>query len=231
MTIILPSEITLPSGTFGSHQHYYHFLLGNLLPLFDYVDNVSDLKDIVLFDPGPFRHILDSLSIRTLDRETYLELTRDLIDSTELNQTRANKKKPSIQLVNMKLYSHVPVCSLVSTRDPHIQCLRLQGFDHPTVYRREKIKSAAAKIMSYLNFSVIETEETENDTIVFINRGATDPFYSSPYSHRKTSGSARRSIPNCSQIISAIERNRYEKYFWKGWTSRSKSRSLEMPKS
>lgn len=204
MKIILPSEITLPSGKAGSHQHYWHFVMGNIVPLFDYIDDFAELSDLAFFDPGPFRHILICLGIRILDRETYLGLTRELIDESSLNRGRSRRRNSAITLVDQALYSHLPTCSLLSTRDPNIQCIRLQGLDHPTVYDHGKIWPAATKIMHYLDLEEKALDKDEDGAILFVNRGKPDAFYSSPHAHRKTAGTARRSIPNTAEIVSAI---------------------------
>jgi len=208
--------------------------MGNLLPLFNYINDDSELENVAIFNPGPLKHILIDLGIRVLDNDEYFELTSELANIGRMHKRgsrnyklnlsllqraqnlfgllNASSFKPSLVHINRNMYSHLLTDSLISTRHPNIQCIRFKGFDIPSRDQWENIFSATETILGHMNIKRNFSKNSNNKSVIFINRARANDFYSSSKAHGiesgtgtgHTSGTQRRSIPNADELILAI---------------------------
>lgn len=231
MIIILPSE----KG--GSHQHYWHFMLGNVLPLFHAIGSFSEQEQIVSFDPGPLKHILTDLGITVLTNEEYIAATRDLARVEKMHKRgsrnynanltmmqriedilgRLNPATITPQLVhiNNHMYAHVVVDTLVPTDTKGTHCIRFTGFDKPDRYHAEHMRGAARRIVERLGIEARPGDGAADDEVIFIDRAPPHSFYATYQAHGQasgtgeghTAGTQRRSIGNANALVDALRQH------------------------
>jgi Glycosyltransferase 61 len=163
-----------------SVEHYYHFVLGFLVPLVRRIatEVENESRNIIYVRScGP----LDGL-IREVLPDNITILPKRHHDRL-LDEARSSSKS--------KLHHEV-----------------IYGYDHPQYYDAATFKvvklALEARLSEQLNAEerrFIEEHPTPGPRVIFIDRGKPHNFYSSGASEIKTSGRERRSIPNFSECI------------------------------
>lgn len=177
MSLLPPSiQLTLKNRG-GSVEHYYHYLLGYLVPLaiaHDELKRSGDSRPIVV------------RSCALMDRHT---------DDIEFDGVEIVEKQTHSSLITSEGYAA-------------IECT---GFDDPARYCRESLASAAAILTERLSADVARFANELNcgysssgPKIVMIDRDPPHPFYQSPDCEIKSAGTARRSIPNFTDLVAAV---------------------------
>ncbi len=162
---------------FGSVEHYYHFLLGFLVPLVNWY-NTHDgsaypailVRSCAVLDP--LIHELGLPNLMVLDKEVH----RSLVDQPNWDG------RP-------------------------LQHLHLEGYDNELLFASEIFVNAAQYIKKRLGIpdSLPQTAARhDSPAIVVIGRKPPDPFYLTAKSEKHNAGSMRRSIPNLSEIASEL---------------------------
>lgn len=161
----------------GSIEHYYHFLLGFLVPLVNWYNThdgaaypVILIRSCAVLDP--LIHELAIPNLVILNKEVH----RSLIDQPNWDG------RP-------------------------MQHVHLEGYDEELFFDAEIFKKAAQDIKKRLGiFDSLQSVDTSTNlpTIALIGRKPTDPFYVSANSEVHSSGSMRRSIPNLTEIAEAL---------------------------
>jgi hypothetical protein len=158
----------------GSVEHYYHFLLGFLVPLVTWNSNSRVPEDSKVY--------IRSCAI--LDR-ILLELCL-----------------PNLVILEKNVHSNL--ASATEYSGEILRHICLEGFDHPRAYSKDVFALAKREIVRRLDIGNLEkcalTSDVARERIIFINRKEADPFYQSPRAEVKTSGSMRRSIPNIDEL-------------------------------
>ncbi len=157
--------IILPWNTNGSVEHYYHFLLGYLLPLAIRCDQ-GGRTPFWVRDCGPMNRIFGELSSRWMI---------DLLEPGEHLEESALERASYVV-----------------------------GMDAPTRYEQEKLNMAAAAVRDALGVVPVAEVDRGIARILVVSRGEPDPYYSEERSEIKASGTDRRSIPNLSDVASAL---------------------------
>jgi hypothetical protein len=85
----------------------------------------------------------------------------------------------------------------------------LHGFDEPQYYDRGIFLRSRDFIMKHFNKAPIggRDKTLEPASIVLVERGVGDPYYSSSLSEAKSSGKSRRSVPNIEEIALALRKH------------------------
>lgn len=163
------------NNRFGSVQHYYHFLLGFLLPLMHALEDLDadpDTEAVFVRSCGPMDRLLlelDSRKLRIIDPD----LHRD-----------PEKLQALLSL-------------------PELQRRSIEGFDSLTEFDPQPIVQAATAVRARLGASTRPGPSTPSG-IVLIQRSL-NPFYKSPQSEIRCNGTERRSIPNFDELRDALE--------------------------
>jgi hypothetical protein len=166
----------------GSVQHYYHFLLGFLLPLVEWYALRRDdlpkkvrIRSCAILDP-----IICELSLPGLE----IVSKEELIDVIE---------------------------SALALRKPASTVDEARGYDDSWYYDGPKLRRLARLIENRLSNeigmhrrSIFNEEDPRVDEILIINRKESDPFYFSQESEFIDSGVGRRSIPNFSELVDGL---------------------------
>ena len=163
---------------FGSVEHYYHFLLGFLVPLVNWYHTHDGaaypailVRSCAVLDP--LIHELGIPNLVVLDKEVH----RSLVDQPNWDG------RP-------------------------LQHLHLEGYDNELLFASEIFVNAAQYIKKRLGIpdSLPQTAAGhDSPAIVVIGRKPPDPFYLTAKSEKHNAGSMRRSIPNLSEIASELE--------------------------
>ena len=164
----------------GSVEHYYHFLLGYLIPLVEWYSFIAPRSDLRL----------RARSCAIMDRLT-LELN---IPGLEI------VPKESLSIAANLL----PNCDSAQT-----QVIKLQGFDHSSRYNGKRLSEAARKIHRMLAREVDKCRSAifqngDASPVVMIERCQPDQFYLFGAAEIPKSGSQRRSIRNYSDLVNAL---------------------------
>ena len=180
-TILLPSELH------GSHQHYYHFLLGNVLPLFALPAALREGREWMFCDPGPLAPLLVELGVKPIARRSFRLLTRSL---------RKRLLWPRSELLADR-YLHL-AHSVPLPLAPGFEAMRLEGFDHPNTVAAPGIQRGVRGVLERLG-----RRAPRSTDILLVDRGDPDPFYRTRAVNRG-SGNRRRSLPNLAEIGAAL---------------------------
>jgi hypothetical protein len=171
-------------NTYGSVEHYYHFLLGYLLPLCAYAGQRGDDSSILLARScGPMSHLVTELGIPGLilcERKSYREFSRRV---EELGLTR-------VELSGLDLEKR------------------------PTQYDAERVARVVSQAKAYIRQRLggtidalrdkLEADWTASPRLVIIRREDPDPYYLSKLSEVKGGGASRRTIANMPALIEAL---------------------------
>jgi hypothetical protein len=163
---------------FGSVEHYYHFLLGFMVPLVNWYTT---------HDGAAYPKIL----IRSCA----------ILDSLILELAIPN-------LVVLDKEEHRSLVAQTSWEHHPLKHIHLDGYDNEILFDRAIFTHVARDIKQRLGISdaVQHTElQRESPTIVVIGRKQTDPYYLSAQSEIHSSGSMRRSIPNLTEIVEVLQ--------------------------
>lgn len=158
----------------GSVQHYYHFLLGFLLPLVHWYENNSGdrYKRIIVRSCGIMDAHIESLGFRNVSFS---------------GRSSAGK----------------------IGRDSLIRRLEIEGYDNPQLDYAGQIIAAKNTLVRQLLSAAEVTPPGSGvrgaPSILFVNRGKPDPFYSSKECELKTASNQRRSLPNFEELTQSIE--------------------------
>lgn len=166
----------------GSVEHYFHFLLGFLVPLLKVWPDVGAddtpvlIRSCALMD----RHLaaLDLPLLKVLDRDLH----------------RILGKTDGIPGVFARNLSRI----------------RLSGYDLPTYYDAEAFAVARARLPVHLARQVeiarrdVEALFRDGPRVVVIDRLPAEAYFLSARSEGKGSGTLRRSVPNMAELAEAI---------------------------
>lgn len=169
----------------GSVEHYFHFLLGLLLPMVLVCEK--------LIETGKIRYIyirscaiLDD-HIRSLG---YPEIV--ILDKRVHSEIKESKKRLEGSTLSLQFFE-------------------IDGLDSPGKYSRESFESAVSILRSKLSEELIQVENGirqryrgRGPKVLLVDRSEPHKYYSSDACELKSSGSQRRSIENFSELQSTI---------------------------
>jgi hypothetical protein len=164
----------------GSVQHYYHFLLGFLLPLAEWYGKQSKLPNFIqvrscaLMDPLLLEVGFESLNI----------IQKDQLMKKHCSHRSFNK--PSCKIFGFD-YPEVYESDRLENSVKHLKSLL-----------KDKIEECHREI--YVNYDQVRT-------VIMINRLAPHTFYSTSESEIQGAGSSRRSVPNYNELVHAVTEN------------------------
>jgi hypothetical protein len=182
---VQPSRIVIQSqNKAGSIQHYFHFLLGYLVPFIEYYVSIDRDRDSQV--------VLQSVGL--LD-----EHTRSLSLS-------------GVVIADQRAYRESVEGTSSETRAPHTQeIVRLDGYDAPGYYRKEAFATASFAMIGMWKQLWAESlswaaSKYANNTsrILFIRRLPPAPFYLTRQCEARGAGTSRRSIANHEVLLGAI---------------------------
>ena len=171
----------------GSVQHYYHFLLGFLVPLvrvWNAIVTTADVGDVFVRSCA----VMDPL----------------------LRQLRL----PGLVIVAAADHAAMLLDCIHAPMSRELTFATIDGYDFPARYDAQVF--AAVREQLFLRFSEeIRQERQQLDRcfagggkrIVLIRRLPADAFYATPECEIKTAGAERRSIANIDEICSALRRD------------------------
>lgn len=180
-TLLLPSELH------GSHQHYYHFLLGNVLPLFALPAALRESREWMFCDPGPLAPLLVELGVEPIAHRSFRSLTRSL---------RKRSLWPRSEFLADR-YRHL-AHSVPLPLDLGLEAMRLEGFDPPGADAPPGIQRGVRGVLERLGCRAPPSTD-----ILLVDRGDPDPFYRTR-AVIHGSGNRRRSLPNLAEIGAAL---------------------------
>ena len=180
-------SILLPSERRGSHQHYYHFLLGNVLPLFALPPALREGRQWMFCDPGPLASMLRELGVEPIERSAFRSLTR---------RVRKFSLWPKSAL-HADRYRHLPH-RLPLPLAAGLEAMRLEGFDGPDGHVGEGIHRGVRGVLDRLGRRTPPPVD-----ILLIGRGKPDPFYATRALYRGA-GNSRQSLTNLAAIGAAL---------------------------
>ena len=174
--------------TSGSCEHYYHFLLGYLLPLAAFLAqrNLVSEQVIMLRSCGPLDRILREIEVPSLllcERGTFRAI-KDRIAYSSWGQTEEIKGF-DIGTVPEELFHY------------EIDRIRV-GIDFVRLRLARAIALATSKVGAAWN---------ERPRILLIERGEADPYYCSSLAEHGNAASQRRSIANHGLLTETLTAN------------------------
>lgn len=172
---------------FGSVQHYYHFMVGFLVPL---VQTMSDIE------------------LRAETKRVFIK-TCDIMDGL-IREIAFSK------LVILPKDEHLSLATAATGPDGEgLGRMVVEGYDDPSVYDKGVFARVSAELGRRLSGRIAIEHDLlaarlngAGPRIVLIDRGEPHPFYASDESEGKTSGRQRRSIGNFDAMAAAL-RARY----------------------
>ena len=179
-----PLHLTIKTNA-GSCEHFYHFLLGYLLPLAAYIARrgIAEDRALILRDCGPLNGILRELALPGLlccERFTHASIRKSLEHSPWA-------KTDEIDGFD---FGHVPGEEI--------------SYDAASIgigvqFLRRRLASAIETAMIEINSSW-----PGSPRVLLIERGEADPFYQSSLVELKSAASQRRSIGNHSEVAARL---------------------------
>jgi hypothetical protein len=168
-----PRMVVVPGNYGGSVQHFYHFLLGYLLPFLEQCHRLRPTHRFMFRDCGPMNDLL-----RQLDGFLIDTLPANFVLSSLVGLNKANSAIPRIIVPGFDLPS-------AYERDRFVRCRKVMQ----ALYGAQ-IAAASAKYPA-----------TASDRLVLvIDRAPPHPFYNTAASENRSAGAARRSVPNMAEI-------------------------------
>ena len=161
----------------GSVQHYYHFLLGLLVPLVNFIIDDEDFRKRVglyLRSSGPLDRIVTELDLEDIH-----------ILPPERHQEMQGQRLLPLRLVNLKG---------LDTED---------RFD-PVIFRR--VSRFVRDRLQPEVLRTVQSLPPRDPRVLLIRRDEPEQFYSTAAAEIKTAGAQRRSISNHAEIRRAVER-------------------------
>ncbi len=168
----------------GNHQHYYHFLLGILLPLCRYLAETGEATiPLIVRSCGPCDAILHELDLPQL-----------LLAETESHRNLGNSLPPEIVRKVGIIGFDIGAPALTYDRDAI-----LAGARWLLDRWREPIAGYRTRIL---------TQWKGEPRVLVIDRAPPDPFYGSALSTSagKGAGASRRRIPNHKEMAAEVRR-------------------------
>ena len=170
----------------GSVQHYYHFLLGFLVPLVETWNSLATLPHV------------SRVSVRScavMDR-----ILREL-------------QLPGLAIMNAG--DHAAVCMRTQEEMARGRMFATaEGYDWPSRYKAEVFQSVRNQLFFRFSSDIraaIQTIEKSfagtGPRVLIIGREPPGKFYSAPECEIKTSGTERRSIANMAELCAAVRRD------------------------
>lgn len=190
-------SLLLPSNALGSHQHYFHLLLGNLVPLLGTPSLRPVLRSLVFPDAGPLTPLLQSYGISVVPFAEYKSLAiRHGFPPTLFTVNRFGREvidKSALGLLDIRV-------NTMSAR-----CVRLFPHDHPRLYPRG-LTTVAANALRLHGLAAADGFSAPAPAVVFVTRKPQDSFYDDANQgcEMPTAGAARRSIPNADELCRAL---------------------------
>lgn len=168
----------------GSVEHYYHFLLGYLLPLCAYAgQNGNDTSILLARACGPLSRLVCEVGIPGLvlcERQSHAELLHRV---AELGLQR-------VEIAGLDLWKE------------------------PSQYDEDRVALVAGQAMRYIEHRLggeidalrkkLEAEWTASPRLVVIKREDPDPYYLSDLAEIKGGGARRRTIANMAELSAAL---------------------------
>jgi hypothetical protein len=199
MATLAPIRLLLPSECDGSHQHYYHLLLGNILPWHALPEHERSASEWVMCDPGPLAPIVREAGLGLVSQQEFIRLTRSL----------RRWYRPFDHPLAATSYAHIRPFATQGL-DGRIEAVRLEGFDRHHSFPVQMIRRAVASLQARLASpapdalaSPSASAASAEPDIVVVDRDRPDPFYSSK-AVRRGSGRDRRSLPNTQEVADAL---------------------------
>ena len=179
-----PLHLTIKTNA-GSCEHFYHFLLGFLLPLAAYIvrRGIAEDRAIILRDCGPLDRILRELALPGL-------LCCERFTHTSIRKSLEHSPWAEIDEIKGFDFGHLPdekVLYDAVSIGIGVQFLR----------RRLASAIGTAKIE-------IKASWTGSPRVLMIERGDADPFYQSSLVELKSSANQRRSIGNHAELAARM---------------------------
>ena len=179
-----PLHLTIKANA-GSCEHFYHFILGYLLPLAEYLVRSETAEDrvVLLRSCGPLDRILQELALPGLlccERSTHASIKDTLERSSwaEIAEIRGFD------------FGHLPSEEVVYDRE----CIGVG-----VKFLRRRLASAIEAATAKINASW-----TGRPRVLMIERGEPDPFYQSCLAEIKNSANHRRSIANHVELVASM---------------------------
>lgn len=173
----------------GSVEHYFHFLLGFLIPL------------VLTHDTLCRGRLRPNIYVRSC---AIMDVHLDHLNLTGLHIIpKEEHARPIPSLDGWCLCAK------------RVRRMTVKGLDHPDLYNSEAFDRARSLVLRHLQIEVNRAKQTlasdrrnypseSNPLIVLIGRDKPDQYYKSERSERRAAGSERRDIPNFPQLASAV---------------------------
>jgi hypothetical protein len=192
-------RLLIPSNILGSHQHYFHLLLGNLVPLVGTPAVRPLLSQLVFPDAGPLSPLLRPYRVTVVPFQEYKALALE----RGLPKTMFTRNRFGREVVDRRVLDSLGLHA--NTMSPaHV---RLFPHDRPQLYGRG-LKNVAAEAVRMHEQLLAAAAPAPSPPVVFVKRKSQDVFYagSNPYCEMPTGGAARRSIPNADEVAAALSK-------------------------
>ena len=179
-----PLHLTIQANA-GSCEHYYHFILGYLLPLAAHLARREMAEDrvILLRSCGPLDRILHELSLPGL-------LCCERFTHASIRKTLERSSRVEIDEIKGFDFGHLPGEEVL--------------YDGPSIevgvqFVRERLVPAIERARAELNASW-----TGNPRVLMIERGESDPYYQSCLAEVQSSANQRRSVANHGELAASM---------------------------
>lgn len=172
-----PRLVVVPANQGGSVQHFYHFLLGYMLPFVEHCHALRPTHRFLLRDCGPMNPLLREL------------------DGFRIEIIPANLVLTSLVGVN-EVVGHLPKIVVPGfdsprfyARDRFLRCRAVMADLYGAQIAAAAVKYPAA---------------ASDRLVLLVDRAAPDPFYDTAASENRSAGAARRSVPNMAELHAAV---------------------------
>jgi hypothetical protein len=179
-----PLHLTITPNA-GSCEHFYHFLLGYLLPLAAYIARrgIAEDRAIILRDCGPLGRILRELALPGL-------LCCERFTHASIRKTLQHSPWAEIDEIEGFDFGHLPGEEV--------------SYDAVSIgigvqFLRRRLASAIETARTEINASW-----TGSPRVLMIERGEADPFYQSSLVELKSAANQRRSIGNHGELAARL---------------------------
>ena len=170
----------------GSVEHYYHFMLGFLVPLVLWKNTCNDLKSKKIY----------VRSCGVMDEH---------INAMGLSELKIIKNKYRHERIRTKPGFNRQLC--------YIECA---GYDDPSLYDSADFSAASSDMFKMLSSDIAKyadeisvKKEPGKPCIVMIDREPPDPFYLSDRCEIRGAGNTKRSINNFEELF-ALAKAKYQ---------------------
>ncbi len=190
-------RLLIPSNILGSHQHYFHLLLGNLVPLLGSPAVRPLLGDLVFPDAGPLSPLLAPYGVKVVPFQEFKSLALERgLPNTIFKLNRFGREV----LDRDALDSHGLQFNTVSPIH-----LRLFPHDRPHLYGLG-LKEVATEALRLHQRLLAKSAAVPLPPVLFVHRKPQHGFYAdaNPLCDMPSGGAARRSIPNADDLVAAL---------------------------